>query len=566
MKLKSTINTIISSALQKAGIDASTLSVTNATRKEFGDFQYNGAMSLAKSLSTNPREIATNVIKHIDSDVIDKVEIAGPGFVNIWIDNNWLSKELNAISKDKNLSIHRDKKNEKIVVDYSGPNMAKEMHVGHLRSTIIGDTLANIFEFLGYDVIRQNHIGDWGTQFGMLIAYLEEIQNEGRSYEELKDLEHFYKLAKSKFDSDTSFANTAREYVVKIQGGDSYCLGLWQKFIDTSLAHCEEVYDKLGIKLTKNDVRAESSYNDMLAQIVQELETKGLITISDGAKCIFLPNSDIPIIVQKSDGGYLYATTDLAALKYRSQILGAKRICYVVDARQSEHFRQVFWVSKEAGLVETDTSLEHIAFGTMMDRSGKPFKTRDGGTVKLIHLLDEAIVRAKDTISSKESLDNDVLEHTAKVIGIGALKYADLSVNRESNYIFDWDKMLSFDGNTALYMQYAYARIQSILRRFDGELNGTINIQSDIEHKLGLALLEFDDILTKTANDAMPNYLTGYMYELATLFMQFYELSPILKDGIDNETKMSRLLLADLTAKTIKQGLSILGIEVVDKL
>jgi len=566
MKLKSTINTIISSALQEAGIDAPTLSVTNATRKEFGDFQYNGAMALAKSLGANPREIAANISKHIHSNAIEKVEIAGPGFINIWLNNDWLTKELNTISKDKNLGISRDKKNQKIIVDYSGPNMAKEMHVGHLRSTIIGDTLSNLFEFLGYDVIRQNHIGDWGTQFGMLIAYLEEIQNEGRSYDELKDLEHFYKLAKAKFDDDTPFANKAREYVVKIQSGDSHCLELWQKFIDTSLVHCEEVYSKLGVKLGRNDVRAESSYNDMLPQIIKDLEDKGLVTISDGAKCVFLPNSEVPLIVQKGDGGYLYATTDLAALKYRSQTLGAKRICYVVDARQGEHFSKVFWVSKEAGFVDADTSLEHIAFGTMMDRSGKPFKTRDGGTVKLIHLLDEAIVRAKDTISSKEALDNDTLEHTAKVVGIGALKYADLSVNRESNYIFDWDKMLSFDGNTALYMQYAYARIQSILRRFDGELDGEIIIQSDIEHKLGLALLEFEDILIKTANDAMPNQLTGYLYELATIFMKFYELSPILKEGIDSETKMSRLLLADLTANIIKQGLSILGIEVVDKL
>jgi len=566
MKLKSTINTIISSALQEASINAPTLSVTNATRKEFGDFQYNGAMALAKSLGANPREVAANISKHIHSNAIEKVEIAGPGFINIWLNNDWLSSELNEISQNKNLGISRDKKNQKIIVDYSGPNMAKEMHVGHLRSTIIGDTLSNLFEFLGYDVIRQNHIGDWGTQFGMLIAYLEEIQNEGRSYEELKDLEHFYKLAKAKFDDDASFANKAREYVVKIQSGDSHCLELWQKFIDTSLAHCEEVYEKLSIKLTKNDVRAESSYNDMLPQIIKDLEAKGLIAISDGAKCVFLPNSEVPLIVQKSDGGYLYATTDLAALKYRSQILGAKRICYVVDARQGEHFSKVFWVSKEAGFVETDTSLEHIAFGTMMDRSGKPFKTRDGGTVKLVHLLDEAIVRAKDTISSKESLDKDTLEHTAKVVGIGALKYADLSVNRESNYIFDWDKMLSFDGNTALYMQYAYARIKSILRRFDGELSGEIIIQSEIEHKLGIALMEFEEILGKTADDAMPNYLTGYLYELATLFMQFYESSPILKEGIDDTIKMSRLLLADLTANIIKQGLSILGIEVVDKL
>lgn len=566
MKLKSTINTIISSALQEAGINAPALSVTNATRKEFGDFQYNGAMSLAKSLGSNPREIATNITKHIHLDTIEKVEIAGPGFINIWIDKKWLAKELNAASKNKNLGVSRDKKNQKIVVDYSGPNMAKEMHVGHLRSTIIGDTLSNLFEFLGYDVIRQNHIGDWGTQFGMLIAYLEEIQNEGKSYEELKDLEHFYKLAKAKFDDDASFANTAREYVVKIQGGDSYCLGLWQKFIDTSLAHCEEVYSKLGVNLTKDDVKAESSYNDMLPFVVKELEKQGLLEVSNGAKCVFINDSEIPLIIQKSDGGYLYATTDLAAIWYRNQTLHANRICYVVDARQSEHFRQVFWVSKKANFAGADTDLEHVAFGTMMDRSGKPFKTREGGTVKLIDLLDEAVIRAKDTISSKESLDNDVLEHTAKVVGIGALKYADLSVNRESNYIFDWDKMLSFDGNTALYMQYAYARIQSILRRFDGELNGEIIIQSDIEHQLGMMLLGFEDILIKVYDDTMPHHLTGYLYELATLFMQFYELSPILKEGIDNETKMSRLLLVDLTAKTIKQGLSILGIDVVDKL
>jgi arginyl-tRNA synthetase len=565
MKFKSLINEQINKAFKIIGIYPDSIAVSDASKPEFGDFQYNGVMAIAKKMGQNPREIAIQLSENISSDMISKLEVAGPGFVNIHIDDQWLSDKITHIYKNGNLGIEKSKEPKTIVIDYSGPNMAKEMHVGHLRSTIIGDSLGNLFEYLGENVIRQNHIGDWGTQFGMLIAYLEEI-SENESLDELKDLENFYKLAKKRFDHDIDFADRAREYVVKIQSGDKHCLGLWKKFIDISLSHCEEVYEKLGCKLTKDDVKAESFYNDLLPIIIEKLEKSGLLTISDGAKCVFMPNSETPLIVQKSDGGYLYATTDLAAIYHRNKNINADRICYVVDARQSEHFNAVFWTAKESGICKKDVALEHIAFGTMMDKSGKPFKTRDGGTVKLIDLLDESIIRAKETIKDRANFSDYEVENLARVIGIGAVKYADLSINRESNYIFDWDKMLSFDGNTSLYMQYAYARIQSILKKYDGEIEGSIELSSDIEHKLALMLLNFEDILNKATIDATPHAITGYLYELATIFMKFYEQSPILKEDIPYNIKMSRLMLSTITARTIKQGLMILGIEVIDRL
>jgi arginyl-tRNA synthetase len=546
MKLKLQINNVIKEAFSKAGIEHEPMSVTEATKPEFGDFQFNGAMALSKKMGKNPREIATKLIENLDlTGVLAKAEIAGPGFINLWLNPFWLASQCEFARKNNRLGVEERETPMKVVVDYSGPNMAKQMHVGHLRSTIIGDTLANLLTYLGDEVIRQNHIGDWGTQFGMLIAYLEEIHEEGAV--SLNDLEQFYKDAKGRFDEDEGFANKAREYVVKIQSGDSHCLELWQKFIDISLGHCEEVYEKLGVNLTREDVRAESFYNDDLHTVINDLDAKGLLTQSDGAQCVFLEGEEVPVIVQKGDGGYLYATTDLAALRYRAQTLGAQRISYVVDARQGEHFKHVFRVAKEAGFVPQDVKLEHIAFGTMMGKDGKPFKTREGGTVKLIELLDEAVVKAKETINDKES-------------------YSEEELNRESNYIFNWDKMLSFEGNTSLYMQYAYARIQSIFRKYDGPMEGDIIIGDALEHRLSTMLLRFEDVLNRAAVDAAPNQITTYLYELATLFMRFYEQNPILKEGVEEATKMSRLLLADLTAKTIKQGLDILGIETVDKL
>ncbi len=567
MKIKSKLNQIIKSALDSANIETKEdITISDATKPEFGDYQFNGAMKLAKSLKRNPREIALDIIEHIDTTtLISKVEVAGAGFINISIDNGWLSKELTKIIDDSRVGVGIVEDKKRIVIDYSSPNMAKEMHVGHLRSTIIGDTVATLFEFLGHTVIRQNHIGDWGTQFGMLIAYLEELGEENKR-QNLQNLEQFYRDAKVRFDESPEFADRAREYVVKIQQGDAHCLKLWREFIDISLGHCEEVYSKLGVKLRKEDVRAESFYNPMLPKVIDTLREKGLLVESNGAKCVFL-DSDTPLIVQKSDGGYLYATTDLAGLEFRAKELKADRISYVVDVRQSEHFRQIFAIAKRADMVPSDVKLEHIAFGTMMDRSGKPFKTRDGGTVKLIELLDEAILRAKETIKDRDSYSNsEDLDRVAEVIGIGAIKYADLSINRESNYIFSWDKMLSFDGNTALYIQYAYARISSILRRYNRELNGNIAIGDELEHRLALMILKFEDTLLKASENGYPHIITSYLYDLVTLFMKFYENNPILKDNIDTETQISRLLLSKLTANTIKKGLEILGIEVVERI
>jgi len=565
MKLKSHINDVIKDAFTKAGIEHAPMSVSEAGKPEFGDYQFNGAMALAKKLGKNPREIAQSILDNLDlTMVLSKAEIAGPGFINLWLNPLWVASKCQSALENTRLGVSTRENPIKVVVDYSGPNMAKQMHVGHLRSTIIGDTLANLLTFLGDEVIRQNHIGDWGTQFGMLIAYLEMKDEDGSV--SLKDLEQFYKDAKGEFDANADFANRAREYVVKIQSGDAHCLNLWQKFIDISLGHCEEVYEKLGVNLTRDDVRAESFYNDDLPKVVEALDTKGVLQESNGAQCVFLEGDEVPVIVQKGDGGYLYATTDLAALWYRAEVLGAKRISYVVDARQGGHFKQVFRVAKEAGLVSEDVKLEHIAFGTMMDKGGKPFKTRDGGTVKLIDLLDEAVVKAKETINNKEDYTPEQIEALAKIIGIGAVKYADLAINRESNYIFNWDKMLSFEGNTSLYMQYGYARIQSIFRKHNAPIEGDIIIGDALEHRLATMLLRFEDVLRRAAVDASPNQITTYLYDLVTLFMRFYEQNPILKEGVDEKTKMSRLQLADFTAKTIKQGLDILGIKVVDKL
>jgi len=565
MKVKSQLDQIISKAFVNAGIDAVPVTVSEATKPEFGDYQFNGAMALSKQLRKNPREIAQQITDQIDTTgMIARTEIAGPGFINLWIDPLWMAAQLQEAIEDERLGVSRRMQGTKTIVDYSSPNMAKQMHVGHLRSTIIGDTLASLFSFLGDEVIRQNHIGDWGTQFGMLIAYLEASGED--AYSSLGDLEQFYKDAKVKFDTDPLFADTAREYVVKLQGGDAHCLKLWQQFIDVSLGHCEEVYGKLGIALTREDVRAESSYNEVLHPTVNALRKQNVLVESDGAQCIFMEGNETPLIIQKRDGGFLYATTDLAALRYRVQELGAKRICYVVDARQAGHFQQVFDAARRAGFVDEEVLLEHVSFGMMLDKSGRPFKTRDGGTVKLIDLLDEAVSRARTMIEARGTQEAEEIEDVAQIVGIGAVKYAELSVNRESNYIFDWDKMLSFEGNTSLYLQYAYARIQSIFRKYDAPIEGTIMLDDALERRLGVLLLRFEDVLLGASRESMPHYITTYLYELTTAFMKFYEQNPILRDDIVPQVRDSRLLLADLVAKTIRQGLDLLGIRVLDRL
>ena len=566
MKIKLQLSGIIKKALESVNINSTNVIISDSTKPHFGDYQFNGIMRIAKKLKRNPREIALNVVKEIDrADIIERVEVAGAGFINIWLSDRWLSFQVTSIINDKRVGVGFIKNPQRVVVDYSSPNMAKQMHVGHLRSSIIGDTISTLLEFLGDEVIRQNHIGDWGTQFGMLIAHLEEQEKSGNSIN-LEDLEQFYKDAKVKFDQSREFADKARKYVVKIQQGDIECLKLWREFIEKSLRHCEEIYSRLSVNLTRDNVRAESFYNSRLPKVINHLKEQGLLIDSGGAKCVFLDNSDTPIIVQKGDGGYLYATTDLAALEFRVKELKANRICYVVDARQSEHFKQVFQIAKLANIISDNVKLEHIAFGTMMDRSGRPFKTRDGGTVKLIDLLNEAVSRAERTIKERKNHSESELKRVANAIGVGAVKYADLSINREANYIFSWDKMLSFDGNTALYMQYAYARIQSLLNKYGEELKGEISIGDKLEHELALTILRFEDTLIKSSTDAYPHIITSYLYQLVTIFMKFYEQKPILKENIADNIKISRLLLAKLTANVIKKGLEILGIEVVDRI
>ena len=566
MQIKQQLNELIAQSAKSAGISLENPQVTEAGKPEFGDYQFNGAMPLAKTLRQNPRQIAQTLLDHLpETPLIERAEIAGPGFINLTLSSHWLAGEVEKAFGDERLNVGRVPEPQTVVVDYSSPNMAKQMHVGHLRSTIIGDTLANLFSFLGDEVIRQNHIGDWGTQFGMLIAYLEEL-GEGAEGS-LHDLEEFYKAAKKRFDEDEAFAEKSREYVVKLQGGDVRCLHLWENFIDKSLGHCEEVYGKLHVRLSREDVRAESAYNDDLAEIVADLETKGLLTESRGAKVVFVDGDENPLIIQKSDGGYLYATTDLAAIRFRVGVLGAKRVSYVVDARQAGHFRQVFAVARKAGYAPEDVRLEHVSFGMMLDKSGRPFKTRDGGTVKLIELLQEAVDRAKGAITQKDAYDEEELEKIAEIVGIGAVKYADLSIHRESNYIFDWDRMLSLEGNTSLYQQYAYARIRSILRKYGREVEAAeIRIGDELERKLALKLIQLEDVLRAAAKESMPHYITGYLYELATLFMKFYENNPILRSDVEEATRRSRLMLAELTARTLRLALEILGIRVLERL
>lgn len=536
---------------------------------QFGDYQANGVMPLAKKLGLNPRELGQKVLAQLDlGELAEKVELAGPGFINIFISKDALGQALNSL--DKSRLLEPSESPQTIVIDYSSPNLAKEMHVGHLRGTIIGDALARTFEWMGHRLIRQNHFGDWGTQFGMLITYMLELEDAQSG---LANLEAFYRAAKQRFDEDTDFARRARENVVKLQSGDTQCLRLWQEFIDVSVQHCQQVYEKLNITLSAEDIVPESFYNDKLAGIIEQLQSQKLLQESAGAQCVFLDdfsNKDgepLPTIVQKSDGGYLYATTDLAAIQYRCRNLHADRVLYVVDARQSLHFQQVFAVARLAGFAANSCSLEHISYGTMMGSDGKPFKTRSGGTVKLIELIEEGIERAQAIVEEKNpGLDATEKQLIAQTVGISAIKYSDLSKNRNSDYVFDWDQMLSFEGNTAPYMLYAYARIRSIFRKagLDPEADYQISIHAEAERELALKLMQFAEVVDNLMADGFPNQLCLYLYELAGSFMSFYEACPVLK--AEGAEKNSRLGLCQLSSLTLKQGLNLLGIETLERM
>ena len=576
--LKYTLNKLVYEALSVvSGVADCDPNVITASKPEFGDYQSNGVMSVAKKTGTNPRQLANDVVKKIVADahpLIAKLEVAGPGFINIHLSDSVLMQRAYEIQSDTQKLISTTNKVDKIVVDYSSPNLAKEMHVGHLRGTIIGDCLARVLERQGHEIIRQNHVGDWGTQFGMLISYMRELSaSQGELPTQLADLESFYRAAKERFDADPDFADTARGSVVQLQGGDPDHLVVWQQFIDESLKHCHAIYDKLNVTLSRKDLKAESFYNKDLEGVVKKLEEASMLSISNGARCVFLPEftgkdgETLPVIIQKTDGGYLYATTDLAAIQFRSFDLKAERSLYVVDARQSLHFQQVFAVAREAGFASGKISLEHIAYGTMMGSDGKPFKTRSGDTIKLVDLLDEAIRRAHALVSKKNpGLDEAAYLEIAEKVGIAAVKYADLSKNRTSDYIFDWSSMLSFEGNTAPYLMYAYARIRSILRKQNSGLENVqiTSVSEQAERNLLLKIMQLSEVVDMVARDCYPNSLCNYLYELAGMFMRFYESCPILK--AEPQLRDSRLALSELTAATLKQGLDLLGIETLEKM
>lgn len=549
--------------------------VRQSAKVQFGDYQANGVMGAAKKMGIPPRQLAEKILEHLDiTDIADKVEIAGPGFINIFLSPVWVAQQAEFALADEHLNITKVTP-ETIVIDYSSPNVAKQMHVGHLRSTIIGDASARTLSFLGHNVIRANHLGDWGTQFGMLIAYLEKKQNENAADMALADLEEFYREAKKCYDEDEVFAERARNYVVRLQGGDEYCRTMWRKLVDITMQQNQLTYQRLNVTLTEDDIMGESLYNPMLPGIVADLKAKGLAVESEGATVVFLDEyknkegEPMGVIIQKKDGGYLYTTTDIACAKYRHEQLHANRVLYYIDSRQHQHLMQAWTIVRKAGYIPDSMSLEHHMFGMMLGKDGRPFKTRSGGTVRLTDLLDEAHERALTLIREKNpDMDEEELNNIARVVGIGAVKYADLSKNRTTDYIFDWDLMLSFEGNTAPYMQYAYTRVASIFKRAEideSALTQPISLTQPHEKQLALRLVQFDETITQVAREGTPHVMCAYLYDLAQSFSGFYENCPILSAEDDN-VRQSRLKLARLTARTLKQGLETLGIETVDRM
>lgn len=577
MNIQALLSEKVSQALITAGAPADCEpQVRQSAKIQFGDYQANGVMAVAKKLGMAPRQLAEQVLSHLDlNGIANKVEIAGPGFINIFLDPAFLAENVNSALASERLGVARPQA-QTIVVDYSAPNVAKEMHVGHLRSTIIGDAAVRTLEFLGHKVIRANHVGDWGTQFGMLIAWLEKQQQENAGEMALSDLEGFYRDAKKHYDEDEVFAERARNYVVKLQGGDAYFLEMWRKLVDITMTQNQITYDRLNVTLTRDDVMGESLYNPMLPGIVADLKAKGLAVESEGATVVFLDEyknkegEPMGVIIQKKDGGYLYTTTDIACAKYRYETLHADRVLYYIDSRQHQHLMQAWTIVRKAGYVPESVPLEHHMFGMMLGKDGKPFKTRAGGTVKLADLLDEALERARRLVAEKNpDMPADELEQLANAVGIGAVKYADLSKNRTTDYVFDWDNMLAFEGNTAPYMQYAYTRVLSVFRKAEVDEQALaaapVIITEAREAQLAARLLQFEETLTVVAREGTPHVMCAYLYDLAGLFSGFYEHCPIIT-AESEAARNSRLKLAQLTARTLKQGLDTLGIETVERM
>ncbi len=548
--------------------------VTIAKDPKFGDYQCNDAMGLGKKLGLKPRDVAQKIIDRLAiDDITEPPTIEGPGFINLRLKLEFINSRLTQILTDDRLGIPPVDHPQTVVVDFSSPNIAKEMHVGHLRSTILGDCIARILEFQGHHVLRLNHVGDWGTQFGMLITHLKDRYPEALTRSDalaLGDLVNFYREAKQRFDQDNEFKERSRLAVVDLQSGEPTARTAWQLLCEQSRREFQKIYDALDVRLEE---RGESFYNPFLPDVIQDLEKSGLLEEDEGAKCVFLEGylnkegERLPLIVQKSDGGYNYATTDLAALRYRINQDKADRIIYVTDSGQADHFAQVFQVARRAGWLPDRVRVVHVPFGLVLGEDGKKFKTRSGDTVALKDLLTEAIDRAFADINSRNpDAPLEFKQQVAKVIGIGAVKYADLSQNRNSNYVFSFDKMLSLQGNTAPYLLYAYVRIKGIGRKSQTPIGGeyTIEISHPAEITLGKHLLQFAEIIETVAEDLMPNRLCQYLFELSQKFNQFYDQCPILQ--AETNQRHSRLGLCEITARTLKIGLHLLGIQVLEKM
>ncbi|MBV2352467.1 arginine--tRNA ligase [Synechococcus sp. HK05] len=561
-----------------------------ASKPEFGDFQANGALPLAKPLGQPPRAIATAVVEQLKADpsfaeLCLEPQIAGPGFINLTLRPERLAAEVQACLQDQRLGVPAVQGNTPVVVDFSSPNIAKEMHVGHLRSTIIGDSLARVLEFRGHPVLRLNHVGDWGTQFGMLITHLKQVAPEALNTADavdLGDLVAFYRQAKQRFDDDEAFQATSREEVVKLQGGDPVSLKAWGLLCDQSRREFQKIYDRLDIRLSE---RGESFYNPYLEAVVADLEAAGLLVVDDGARCVFLEGvsgkdgKPLPVIVQKSDGGFNYATTDLAAIRYRFGAApdgdGARRVIYVTDAGQANHFAGVFQVARRAGWLPEDGRLEHVPFGLVQGEDGKKLKTRAGDTVRLRDLLDEAVERAEADLRRRldeegRSEDEAFIQHVATTVGLAAVKYADLSQNRITNYQFSFDRMLALQGNTAPYLLYAVVRIAGIARK-GGDLEGSssaaaqpLSFSEPQEWALVRELLKFDAVIAEVEEELLPNRLCTYLFELSQVFNRFYDQVPVLK--AEEPARSSRLALCRLTADTLKLGLGLLGIPTLERM
>lgn len=571
------LETLIAAALEQAFPEAPAKllipEVTQTTQQKFGDYQCNNALKLAKALGRNPREVASQLQELLNGQSwIEKIEIAGPGFLNITLKNAFLATEIEELMTDSHLGVPKVTDPHKVIVEFSSPNIAKELHVGHLRSTIIGDSIARLLEFLGYDVLRLNHIGDWGTQFGMLIAYLKEFQPAffaGKRSADLADLMHWYRESKKLFDDDPAFKKRAQLEVVNLQGGDEASREAWDMICDISRRAFQEIYSLLDIKIEE---RGESFYNPYLPKVIADLESKGLVEVSDGAKCVFLDGftardgTPLPMIIQKSDGGYNYDTTDMAAMRHRIEIEHAERIIIVTDSGQSLHFQMIEKASEKAGYLNPEKVIfNHVTFGVVLGADGKKFKTRSGDTVKLVDLIDEAIQRAQAIFKERlPAASQQEIEHFGTILGIDAIKYADLASHRVKDYVFSYDRMLRFEGNTAAFLLYSFVRIQGIKRRLPGELDihASVMLSHQSERMLALHLRRFGETLEAMARDLLPNRLCEYLYELAEAFNAFFRDCQV----IGSEEQKSRLVLVEATERVLGKGLELLGLKTLPRM